>query len=65
MNFILSGTQSAIDAACSIIKRKFPAVKYPGMDLTPINNGPTPIEMALNSSPVLMPEIMQVGICRK
>ena len=46
---LLSGSQSAIDRACNIIKKKFPSVKYPGMDITPIN-----------SSPVLMPEIMQV-----
>ena len=48
---LLSGSQSAIDRACNIIKKKFPSVKYPGMDITPIN-----------SSPVLMPEIMQVHI---
>ena len=46
---LLSGSQSAIDRACNIIKKKFPSVKYPGMDITPINSGP-----------VLMPEIMQV-----
>lgn len=48
---VIEGPQSAIDKACSIIKRKFPAVKYPGIDLTPINN-----------SPVLMPEIMQLSL---
>lgn len=48
---VIEGSQSAIDKACNIVKRKFPSVKYPGIDMTPINN-----------SPVLMPEIMQLSL---
>ncbi|XP_053375515.1 A-kinase anchor protein 1, mitochondrial-like [Mercenaria mercenaria] len=47
---VIEGSQSAIDTACNIIKRKFPAIKYPGMDMTPAAN------------PVIMPEIMQLSL---
>lgn len=47
---LVEGSQSGIEAACNIIKRKFPAIKFPGMDLTPAAN------------PVIMPEIMQLSL---
>lgn len=50
---VIEGPQSAIDKACNIIKRKFPSVKYPGIDMTPL---------PVNNSPVLMPEIMQLSL---
>jgi len=43
-----SGTQSAIEKACSIIKKKFPSLKIRS------------VEMGLPANPVIMPEIMQV-----
>lgn len=45
---MFAGTQSAIDKACSIIKRKFPSIKFPNPEMPPPTN------------PVIMPEIMQV-----
>lgn len=58
---VIEGTQSAIDRACNIIKRKFPAAKYPGMDMIPINS--PAIDMpSMGNSPVLMPEIMQLSL---
>lgn len=47
---VIEGTQSAINAACSIIKMKFPSIQFPG------------IEADTNINPVLMPEIMQLNL---
>ncbi|WAR02980.1 AKAP1-like protein [Mya arenaria] len=49
---VIEGSGSGIEKACSIIRRKFPTIKFPGPELS--STPPT--------NPVIMPEIMQLNL---
>ncbi|XP_074643675.1 A-kinase anchor protein 1, mitochondrial-like [Tubulanus polymorphus] len=51
----IEGTESQIQAALVIIKRKFPQRKFPGIDYRQINAAPP-------ASPMLSPELMQLNL---
>ncbi|KAL3856694.1 hypothetical protein ACJMK2_011419 [Sinanodonta woodiana] len=56
---VIEGPQSSVENALHIIQRRFPPVKFPGLDLCPINQEPV-VQPQPNT--VLMPEIMQLTL---
>ncbi|KAK3591532.1 hypothetical protein CHS0354_031644 [Potamilus streckersoni] len=56
---VIEGPQSSVENALHIIQRRFPPVKFPGLDLRPINQEPV-VQPQPNT--VLMPEIMQLTL---